>query len=86
MGGREGREGCNAQEGGRYAAHIQNSHETAEESADIAERGRPGQALSNDVDSFEYVRKHLSNNREGFFKLECSSNLSERCVLDLSQT
>ncbi|MFA7065107.1 MAG: transposase [Bacilli bacterium] len=38
--------------------------------------GVQGKLLQNDIDSFEYVREHLSNRREGFFKLECSSNLT----------
>lgn len=35
--------------------------------------GVQGKLLSNDVESFKYVRNELSNRREGFFKLECSS-------------
>ena len=40
----------------------------------------------NGLDSFEYVREHLSDRREGFFKLERSSNLTPSEVLDPSQT
>jgi len=42
-------------------------------SLDVGVRGK---LLQNDLDSFEYVCEHLSNRREGFFKLECGSNLT----------
>ena len=38
--------------------------------------GVQGKLLSSDLESFEYVRNALSNRREGFFKLECSENLT----------
>ncbi|MGE4212705.1 MAG: transposase [Candidatus Methanomethylophilaceae archaeon] len=45
--------------------------------------GVQGKLLSNDLDSFEYVRNALSNCREGFFKLECSSNLTPSEVFSI---
>jgi len=38
--------------------------------------GVQGRLFSGDVESFRYVRERLSNHREGFFKLECSSKLT----------
>ena len=37
--------------------------------------------LTSDDDSFEFVRRELSNGREGFFKLECSEKLTPSDVL-----
>jgi transposase len=45
--------------------------------------GVQGKLLSNDVESFKYVRNELSNRREGFFKLECSSNLTPAEVFSI---
>lgn len=45
--------------------------------------GVQGKLLSSDLESFEYVRSTLSNNREGFFKLECSENLTAEEVLSV---
>ena len=38
--------------------------------------GVQGKLFSSDAESFEYVRKALSNGREGYFKLECNENLT----------
>ncbi len=45
--------------------------------------GVQGKLLSNDVESFEYVREALSNRREGYFKLECGSNLTPSEVFSI---
>jgi transposase len=43
--------------------------------------GVQGRFFSDDTEAFEYVRNELSNGREGFFKLECSENLTPSEVL-----
>ncbi|MDR1405449.1 MAG: transposase [Candidatus Methanoplasma sp.] len=43
--------------------------------------GVQGRFFSDDDDAFEYVRRELSDGREGFFKLECSENLTPSDVL-----
>jgi transposase len=43
--------------------------------------GVQSRLLSSDDDSFHYVREHLSNGREGFFKLECSEKSTPSDVL-----
>jgi transposase len=45
--------------------------------------GVRGKLLTNDLDSFKYVRDALSNHREGFFKLECSSDLTPSEVFSI---
>jgi len=45
--------------------------------------GVQGKFLSSDVDSYEYVRGQLSNHREGFFKFECSRNLTPSEVFSI---
>ena len=45
--------------------------------------GVQGKLLSSDVDSYKYVRGQLSNHREGFFKLECSRNLTPSEVFSI---
>ena len=45
--------------------------------------GVQGKLLSSDIESFEYVRNELSNRREGFFKLECSENLTPDDVFSI---
>ena len=45
--------------------------------------GVRGKLLSSDVDSYKYVRGQLSNHREGFFKLECSRNLTPSEVFSI---
>ncbi|MGE4212305.1 MAG: hypothetical protein AB7E75_02955 [Candidatus Methanomethylophilaceae archaeon] len=45
--------------------------------------GVQGKLLSSDLDSFDFVRNALSNHREGFFKLECSSKLTPSEVFSI---
>jgi transposase len=43
--------------------------------------GIQGRFFSDDKEALEYVRRELSDGREGFFKLECSENLTPSDVL-----
>ncbi|WP_148305802.1 IS1634 family transposase [Candidatus Methanoplasma termitum] len=45
--------------------------------------GIQSKPLGSDEDSFHYVREHLSNGREGFFKLECSEKMTSADVLKI---
>lgn len=45
-------------------------HETLEESTNIIEHRHPSRLLTYDMNSFEYIRRRISNSREGYFKLE----------------
>jgi transposase len=45
--------------------------------------GVQSKLLGSDEDSFRYVREHLSNGREGFFKLESSEKLTPSDVLKI---
>ena len=42
-----------------------------------------GRFLGSDLDSFNYVKNELSNRREGFFKLECSHELTPSKVYNI---
>lgn len=42
-----------------------------------------GRFLGSDLDSFNYVKNELSNRREGFFKLECSHDLTPSEVYEI---
>ena len=59
----------------RNTAYIENSNQDTKKSANLSECWISGHAPDNDVNCFDYVRNELSR-REGFFKLEYSSNLT----------